>query len=209
LAEKLIQSANVESDTQFLAVRFGNVIGSSGSAIPTFQNQINSGGPVTITHPEMTRYFMSIQEAAQLILQAGAIGKKGRIFLLEMGKPIRIVQLARDLIRLSGLEPEKDIPIVFTGLRPGEKLYEELQSYGEKLIVTEHKKIMILKDNNHLLGWQALMSEINDLIHIADNFESDEIQIKLRQLLPDYKPRSFTPYSDEDRIEPFTIKGQA
>ncbi len=209
LAEKLIQSANVESDTQFLAVRFGNVIGSSGSAIPTFQNQINSGGPVTITHPEMTRYFMSIQEAAQLILQAGAIGKKGRIFLLEMGKPIRIVQLARDLIRLSGLEPEKDIPIVFTGLRPGEKLYEELQSFGEKLIVTEHKKIMILKDNKHLLGWQALMSEINDLIHIADNFETDEIQIKLRQLLPDYKPRSFTPYSDEDRIEPFTIKGQA
>lgn len=210
LAEKLIQSFNVESKTQFLAVRFGNVIGSSGSAIPTFQNQINSGGPVTITHPEMTRYFMSIQEAAQLILQAGALGEKGKIFLLEMGKPIKIVQLARDLIRLSGLEPDKDIPIVFTGLRPGEKLYEELQSMGEKVIVTEHKKIMILIDDNHLMNWTGLKSSIRDLLKISENLDSDEIQSRLRQLLPDYKPRSsFTPFTEEDRLDPFTIKGQA
>ncbi|MCH7614026.1 MAG: polysaccharide biosynthesis protein, partial [Candidatus Marinimicrobia bacterium] len=209
LAEKLIQSFNVESKTQFLAVRFGNVIGSSGSAIPIFQDQINSGGPVTITHPEMTRYFMSIQEAAQLILQAGAIGEKGKIFLLEMGKPIKIVQLARDLIRLSGLEPDRDIPIVYTGLRPGEKLYEELQSVGEKVILTEHKKIMILDDDNHQLSWPALKSAIKDLLNISENLDSDEIQSKLRQLIPTYKPRSFTPFTKDDRMEPFTIKGQA
>ena len=209
LAEKLIQSINIDSKTEFSAVRFGNVIGSSGSAIPTFQKQINSGGPVTITHPEMTRYFMSIQEAAQLILQAGAYGKKGKIFLLEMGKPIKILQLARDLIRLSGLEPDRDISIVFTGLRPGEKLYEELQSLDEKVIPSEHKKIMILDDSNHEMSWVALKNTIEDLLNIAENLDSDEIQSKLSQLLPDYKPSLFIPYSDDDRLEPFTIKGQA
>ena len=209
LAEKLIQSINIDSKTEFSAVRFGNVIGSSGSAIPTFQKQINSGGPVTITHPEMTRYFMSIQEAAQLILQAGAYGKKGKIFLLEMGKPIKILQLARDLIRLSGLEPDRDISIVFTGLRPGEKLYEELQSLDEKVIPSEHKKIMILDDSNHEMSWDALKNTIEDLLNIAENLDSDEIQSKLSQLLPDYKPSSFIPHYDDDRLEPFTIKGQA
>ena len=209
LAEKLIQSINIDSKTEFSAVRFGNVIGSSGSAIPTFQKQINSGGPVTITHPEMTRYFMSIQEAAQLILQAGAYGKKGKIFLLEMGKPIKILQLARDLIRLSGLEPDTDISIVFTGLRPGEKLYEELQSLDEKVIPSEHKKIMILDDSNHKMSWDALKNTIEDLLNIAENLDSDEIQSKLSQLLPDYKPSSFIPHYDDDRLEPFTIKGQA
>lgn len=209
LAEKLIQSINIDSKTQFIAVRFGNVIGSSGSAIPTFQKQINSGGPVTITHPEMTRYFMSIQEAAQLILQSGAIGSKGKIFILEMGKPIRIVQLARDLIRLSGFEPDRDIPIVYTGLRPGEKLYEELQTMEEKVIVSEHKKIMVLDDGNHRMGWDAMKSAVGELLKVADNLESDEIQSALGQLLPDYIPRSFTPYSDEDRLESFKIKAQA
>ena len=199
LAEKLIQSINIDSKTEFSAVRFGNVIGSSGSAIPTFQKQINSGGPVTITHPEMTRYFMSIQEAAQLILQAGAYGKKGKIFLLEMGKPIKILQLARDLIRLSGLEPDTDISIVFTGLRPGEKLYEELQSLDEKVISSEHKKIMILDDSNHKMSWDALKNSIEDLLNIAENLDSDEIQSKLSQLLPDYKPSSFIPHYDDDR----------
>ena len=115
-SEKLIQSFNSESETTFMSVRFGNVLGSSGSAIPTFQRQINEGGPLTITHPEMTRYFMSIQEASQLILQCGSFGKDGEVFLLEMGKPIRILQMAKDLIRLSGLGQDVDIPIVFTGL---------------------------------------------------------------------------------------------
>ena len=152
-AEKLIQSYNAKSNTTFIAVRFGNVLGSSGSAIPTFQKQINQGGPLTITHPEMTRYFMSIQEASQLIIQCGALGRDGEIFLLEMGKPIRIVQMAKDLIRLSGYEPDVDIPIVFTGLRPGEKLYEELQLLNEKKVSTSHRKIMILKDKTSHIPW--------------------------------------------------------
>jgi len=209
LSEKLIQSIDYNSDTQFIAVRFGNVIGSSGSAIPTFQKQINTGGPVTITHPEMTRYFMSIQEAAQLILQTGSYGGKGKIFLLDMGKPIKIVDLAKDLIRLSGLEPEKDISIVYSGLRPGEKLYEELQSYGEKVISSDHKKIMVLDDSNHIFAWDAFKSEIKDLLAIAEKLDIDKIQSKLSQLLPDYKPRSFVHLPEEDLLDPFAVKGQA
>ena len=174
------------------------------------EKQINFGGPVTITHPEMTRYFMSIQEAAQLILQAGAlVEEKGKIFLLDMGKPIKIDQMARDLIRLSGFEPDKDIPIAYTGLRPGEKLYEELQSKDEKVVVSEHKKIMILYEDNHQMNWAALKSAVKDLLKISENLDSGEIQLKLKQLLPDYIPRSFMPLTKEDRMQPFTIKGQA
>ena len=209
LAEILIQSMNVNSDTEFLAVRFGNVMGSSGSAIPIFEKQIQNGGPVTITHPEMTRYFMSIQEASQLILQSGAIGKGGEIILLEMGKPIKIDQLARDLIKLSGLEPEIDIPMVYSGLRPGEKLYEELQSLDEKLISTSHKKIMILKDENHRMLWEELKSKTYDLIKASEELDSDKIQIKLKALLPRYAPRSFLPVSKDGRYESYNIKGEA
>jgi len=209
LAEILIQSMNAKSDTEFLAVRFGNVMGSSGSAIPTFEKQIKNGGPVTVTHPEMTRYFMSIQEASQLILQSGAIGKGGEIILLEMGKPIKIDQLARDLIKLSGFEPETDIPIVYSGLRPGEKLYEELQSLDEKLIPTSHKKIMILKDGNHRMLWEELKSKTHDLIKASEELDNDKIQIKLKALLPRYAPRSFLPASNDDRYESYNIKGEA
>ena len=209
LAEILIQSMNAKSDTEFLAVRFGNVMGSSGSAIPIFEKQIQNGGPVTITHPEMTRYFMSIQEASQLILQSGAIGKGGEIILLEMGKPIKIDQLARDLIKLSGFEPEIDIPVVYSGLRPGEKLYEELQSLDEKLIPTSHKKIMILKDENHRMLWEELKSKTHDLIKASEELDSDKIQIKLKALLPRYAPRSFLPVSNDDRYESYNIKGEA
>jgi len=209
LAEILIQSMNGKSDTEFLAVRFGNVMGSSGSAIPIFEKQIKNGGPVTITHPEMTRYFMSIQEASQLILQSGAIGKGGEIVLLEMGKPIKIDQLARDLIKLSGFEPEIDIPVVYSGLRPGEKLYEELQSLDEKLIPTSHKKIMILKDGNHRMLWEELRSKTFALIKASEELDSDKIQIKLKALLPRYAPRSFLSVSNDDRYESYTIKGQA
>ena len=153
ISEKLIQSFNNESKTNFMAVRFGNVLGSSGSVVPAFQRQINKGEPLTITHPEMTRYFMSIQEASQLILQCGAFGKDGEIFLLEMGRPVKILQMAKDLIRISGLEPEIDIPIIFTGLRPGEKLYEELQFKNESKVGTNHKKIMILEKSNLPMPW--------------------------------------------------------
>ena len=149
-AEKLIQSYNTFSKTAYMAVRFGNVLGSSGSAIPTFQRQINSGGPLTVTHPEMTRYFMSIPEATQLILQCGVYGKNREIFVLEMGKPIKILQMAKDLIRLSGFEPEVDIPIVFTGLRPEKKLYEELQMHNERKVRTSHNKIMVLENRKHI-----------------------------------------------------------
>ena len=209
LAEILIQSMNANSDTEFLAVRFGNVMGSSGSAIPIFEKQIKKGGPVTVTHPEMTRYFMSIQEASQLILQSGAIGNGGEIILLEMGKPIKIDQLARDLIKLSGFEPEKDIPVVYSGLRPGEKLYEELQSLDEKLIPTSHKKIMILKDGNHRMLWEELKSKTLTLIEASEELNSDKIQIKLKALLPRYAPRSFLPASNDDRYESYNIKGEA
>ena len=209
LAERLIQTISSKTKAEFLAVRFGNVIGSSGSAIPTFQKQVNSGGPVTVTHPEMSRYFMSVHEAAQLILQAGAIGEKGKIFLLEMGNSINIDQMARDLITLSGFEPDKDIPIVYTGLRPGEKLYEELQSKNEKAVMSEHKKILILDDDNHKMTWPALISSIKDLLKTSESLDSDQIQTKLKQLLPDYSPRSILPISEEDRLEPFTVKGQA
>jgi FlaA1/EpsC-like NDP-sugar epimerase len=176
-----------------MAVRFGNVLGSSGSAIPTFQKQINEGGPLTITHPEMTRYFMSIQEASQLIIQCGALGRDGEIFLLEMGKPIRIVQLAKDLIRLSGFEPGVDIPIVFTGLRPGEKLYEELQLLNEQKVSTSHKKIMILKDKISHMPWEIFKVNIKELINSAEILDSRKIQLLLGQIIPTYSSRFFEP----------------
>jgi FlaA1/EpsC-like NDP-sugar epimerase len=143
LAELVIQDLNQRSETRFLAVRFGNVIGSAGSVIPIFRDQIRSGGPVTVTHPEMVRYFMTIPEAAQLVLQAGALGEGGEIFILDMGEPVRILDLAKETITLSGLRPFEDINIVFTGMRPGEKLYEELQTTDEAVLKTRHPKIFI------------------------------------------------------------------
>ena len=208
-SEKLIQSYNKISDTTFMAVRFGNVLGSSGSAIPTFQKQINEGGPITITHPEMTRYFMSIQEASQLILQCGALGNDGEIFLLEMGKPIRIVQMARDLIRLSGLEPEVDIPIVFTGLRPGEKLYEELQLLNESKVRTSHRKIMILRDKTSHIPWEILKISLDKLMFSAEKLKSGEIQSLLKQILPTYTPRDFSTNTERNSLTSLRIKAEA
>jgi FlaA1/EpsC-like NDP-sugar epimerase len=187
-AEHLVQSMNSKSKTDFMAVRFGNVLGSSGSAIPVFESQIRNGGPVTITHPEMTRYFMSIQEASQLILQCGALGNEGEIFLLDMGKPIKILQMAKDLIRLSGLEPEKDIPIVFTGLRPGEKLYEELQQAEENRLDTTHKKIMILKSNKISYSWEKLNKKVLNIISNSKNLNIEKIEDNLKSIVPSYNP---------------------
>lgn len=145
IAEMYIQSINQTSGTQFVAVRFGNVLGSRGSVIPRFKEQIAAGGPVTVTHPEMVRYFMTIPEAVQLVIQAGAFAQGGEIFILDMGKPVRILDLARDLIRLSGLEPDVDIEIRFSGLREGEKLYEELLTEAEATTATQHERIFVGK----------------------------------------------------------------
>lgn len=145
VAEMIIQDLNKRSKTKFVAVRFGNVLNSRGSVIPIFQKQIAQGGPVTVTHPEITRYFMTIPEASQLVLQAASLGQGGEVFVLDMGKPVKIIDLARDLIELSGLKVDEDIEIKITGLRPGEKLYEELLSDKENTLATEHERIMIAK----------------------------------------------------------------
>jgi len=145
IAEIVLQDLNRRFDTNFIAVRFGNVLGSAGSVVPIFREQIRKGEAITVTHPEMTRYFMTIPEASQLVMQAGALGKGGEIFILDMGRPVRILDLAEDMIRLSGLEPYEDIDIVFTGVRGGEKLFEELEITGENLLKTKHPKIFIGK----------------------------------------------------------------
>jgi len=188
IAEMLIQSQNGcrPSQTKFMTVRFGNVVGSVGSVIPLFKKQIEKGGPVTVTHPEVTRFFMTIPEACQLILQAGAMGKGGEIFLLEMGTSIKIVDMARDLIRLSGFEPEVDIKIEFIGLRPGEKLFEELIVDGEGVVPTSHEKIMVLKGMDCNL--KVLNGEIHELIQIAKEQEINKIKSKLKEIVPEYRP---------------------
>jgi len=155
---------------------------------PLFQKQIAKGMPVTVTHPDMTRYFMSIPEASQLILQASAMGQGGEIFILDMGKSMRIVDLARDLIRLNGLEPDKDIPIQFIGLRPGEKLYEELITEGEGIVATNHEKILVLHANkNHR---DILNDQIDELLSIATTYDAAAIKEKLCEIVPEYTPDS-------------------
>ena len=143
VAELYVQSLADRSSTRFVTVRFGNVLDSAGSVVQLFRQQIAAGGPVTVTHPDMRRYFMTIPEASRLVIQAGAIGQSGQILLLDMGEPVRIVDLAADMIRLSGLRVDEDIAIEFVGLRPGEKLYEELHISGEQLLPTCHPKIIV------------------------------------------------------------------
>jgi FlaA1/EpsC-like NDP-sugar epimerase len=165
------------SQTRFLAVRFGNVLGSSGSVIPLFRRQIARGGPVTVTHAEMTRYFMTIPEAAQLIVQAGAIGESGDVFVLDMGEPVKIIDLAQDMIRLSGKEPGVDIPIEFIGVRPGEKLHEELWASGEHASSTSHPKISRASTQAVDTAW--LDDELAELARLAEEGDTLELVARL------------------------------
>lgn len=188
VAEMMVQCQNGHNlpKTKFKIVRFGNVAGSVGSVIPLFKKQIEQKGPVTVTHPDVTRYFMTIPEASQLILQAGSMGNGSEIFLLEMGKPIKISDMARDLIRLSGYEPDVDIKIQYVGLRPGEKLYEELITEGEGVLPTDHDKIMMLYGEHCDTG--LLRKQINELMTLSKDQNGDQIKVKLKEIVPEYKP---------------------
>jgi FlaA1/EpsC-like NDP-sugar epimerase len=172
LCEEVLRSLSVVyPNTQYITVRFGNVLGSRGSVIPLFREQIRRGGPVTVTHPEMTRYFMTIPEAVQLVLQASAIGNSGELFLLDMGQPVKIVDLARDMIKLSGYEPDIDIPIVFTGLRPGEKIYEELSAKDAVVETAACERLFIVrrKQNFSPLELRSIISDFADMVESGDN----------------------------------------
>lgn len=187
VAELFVQALqNCEGNTtKFITTRFGNVLGSNGSVIPHFKKQIEAGGPVTITHPDIVRYFMTIPEACELVLQAGTMGKGGEIFVFDMGEPVKIVDLARRMIKLSGFDPEIDIKIVYTGLRPGEKLYEELLSDNATTMPTHHEKIMISKDP--LMNFEEIDSFTDHIIKVALSSEKIEVVQVLKDIVTDFK----------------------
>jgi FlaA1/EpsC-like NDP-sugar epimerase len=198
IAEQLVQHAASKHHRNFVSVRFGNVLGSRGSVVPTFLRQIRAGGPVTVTHPEMRRYFMTIPESVQLVLQAGALGGGGEVFVLDMGEQIRIVDIATDLIRLSGLEVGADVEIKFTGVRPGEKLYEEMFFTAENVLPTDHPKV--LRARNGLLA-DGTVKKIDQLMNATDSGRPDEEIRKLLQILvPDFHPHGVTSHDDDVRL---------
>lgn len=195
LCEMVVQAMAQRSKTSFAAVRFGNVLGSNGSVIPLFKDQIAAGGPVTVTHPDIVRYFMTISEAVSLVLEAGAMASGGEIFVLDMGKPMRILDLAENLIKLSGFIPYKDIQIVFTGLRPGEKLYEEMLMDEEGLRKTDNRKIYIgapLKLNN-----QTFFDHLMALKQIAYSNNSENLVQALTDMVPTFHHRRDEPGMEE------------
>ena len=189
IAELIVSAASKAEDnsTKFVSVRFGNVLGSNGSVVPTFQSQIVAGGPVTVTHPDMRRYFMSIREAVQLVLQASTMGKGSEIFVLDMGEPVRVLDLAYNMIQLAGLTPDEDIEVRITGLRPGEKLFEEIALDGENILPTYHEKIRIFRgtvvEPDNLSAW---MDQLQLLISRRD---TDRILVHLAALVPEYTPQ--------------------
>ena len=186
VAEMITSCYASSNPTRFISVRFGNVIGSEGSVIHLFKDQIQRLGPVTVTHPEITRYFMTIPEACKLTLQAGALGRGGEIFILDMGTPIKISEMARDLIELSGFKPDVDIEIKFTGLRPGEKLHEELITEGEGIVRTDYEKIFVLKGNGFPLD--RLDRQIEELMQLANEQDAFGLRAKLKEIVPEYQP---------------------
>lgn len=186
VAEIYVQGLAGQSQTKFVTVRFGNVLGSAGSVIPIFQEQIAQGGPVTVTDPEMTRYFMTIPEACQLVLQAGSMGQGGEIFVLDMGEPVKIVDLARDLITLSGLRPGEDIEIEFTGIRPGEKLFEELSVEEEQAVKTHHPKVFVGRVRP--TEWSQVPPALEALLGVADEGSPSIIRSQIKKLVPEYQP---------------------
>ena len=189
VAELYVQARSSQSQTCFVAVRFGNVLGSAGSVLPLFKAQIAAGGPVTVTHPQMRRYFMTIPEASQLVLQAGAMGKGGEIFVLDMGEPIFVKDLARDLIRLSGLTPDRDVQIAFTGLRPGEKLFEELSLADENATRTRHPKIFIGKLKPMALAdVEKALQSLADLVFADTEPTPEEMRAAIGRVIPEYTP---------------------
>jgi FlaA1/EpsC-like NDP-sugar epimerase len=187
IAELYIQALSAKSSCRFVTVRFGNVLDSAGSVVPLFRDQIAYGGPLTVTHPDMRRFFMTIPEASQLVIQAGAMGRGGEIFVLDMGQPVRIFDLAQDMIRLSGLRAGKDIDIQIVGMRPGEKLYEELHVDGEEHLITSHPKIQIAKSKQR--SYVNIAEQLRDL---AANTESpnDWILANVKRIVRDFEGTS-------------------
>jgi len=229
IAELIVQEAAFRSKQPFVAVRFGNVLGSSGSVVPLMKRQIELGGPITVTHPEMRRYFMTIPEAVQLVLQAATMGTGGEVFVLDMGEPIKIVDLARDLIRLSGLEEGRDIDIVFSGIRPGEKLYEELFFDGDKIERTRHEKIMVYRNGSSyvhepaatdvdgralqgvvLAGYEKpLRLDVDTLLEAAQQGSVHVVRRLLSKIVPEYTPQdaTFGPAETGGKIQPAKHSG--
>lgn len=205
IAEKYVQSLQLknqqekgEQATKFITTRFGNVLGSNGSVVPLFTKQIAAGGPVTITHKDIIRYFMTIPEACQLVLEAGAMGKGGEIYIFDMGKPVKIIDLARKMIKLAGFIPERDIKIQVVGLRPGEKLYEELLNDTSKSLPTYHSKIMIAQELQE--EYETLHQDVSNLIHIAEGYANDAMVAQMKKIVPEFKSMNST-FETLDAVE--------
>jgi FlaA1/EpsC-like NDP-sugar epimerase len=188
VAEIFCQNFSARSTTRFITVRFGNVLDSAGSVVPLFREQIRAGGPVTVTHPEISRYFMTIPEACQLILQAGVLGEGGEIFALDMGEPVKISYLAEQMIRLANKVPGRDINIVYTGLRPGEKLFEELFHAQESYQSTRHAKIFLAQPRS--MSWDLLIAQLRQSANAVREFDEDALRRCLTSLLPEFTERA-------------------
>src|SRR5699024_3005256 len=200
MAEEICMAKNGMSETKFISVRFGNVLGSRGSVVPIFINQIARGGPITVTDPRMKRYFMTIPEAVLLVMQAGTMGKGGEVFVLDMGEPVRIIDMAKDLIRLHSLEPGKDIKIKITGMRPGEKLFEELLTDKEGIINTMHKEIFKAVCNQESEGSKIEEKATKLLEHLA-TMAPNEVRKYLQTIVPTYKYREQENVNESHKAE--------